>query len=176
MRPRTPDVVVAAIIADLRAGTPRRVVADRYGVSASHVSYLRHREGLHSQVRRLTAAEIADIVASAAAGESVASIAERHQCDENTVRRWACTNATRSRRTPRPDDSWREQAACTDHDLEMFFPQDRGDAALAKAICQRCPVIDACLDWAFATNDQYAVLGGTSAVERRHMKRNGERS
>ncbi len=54
---------------------------------------------------------------------------------------------------------WREKAACLDLDTELFFPIGTTGPALdqieqAKSVCQWCPSIDHCLDWALKTNQQ----------------------
>lgn len=72
--------------------------------------------------------------------------------------------------------AWRNKAACLDEDPELFFPQGTTGPALdqierAKAVCQRCPVIDECLDWALETNQDAGVWGGKSEDQRRTMRR-----
>lgn len=47
-------------------------------------------------------------------------------------------------------DDWREQAACRDHPLELFFPNSAGDRwgpgyQKARLLCASCPVRDECL-------------------------------
>jgi len=59
--------------------------------------------------------------------------------------------------------SWRVHAACADSDVRMFFPSGTlGGAAVAraKAVCARCCVREACLDWALATGQRRGVWGG----------------
>jgi WhiB family redox-sensing transcriptional regulator len=41
----------------------------------------------------------------------------------------------------------------------------------AKAVCARCPVRTACLEFAIATNQPYGIWGGTNASERRSIRR-----
>lgn len=46
-----------------------------------------------------------------------------------------------------PDSSWRLQAACLDHDPQLWVkPPDGG--VEAEAVCRRCPVHSDCLGWA----------------------------
>lgn len=71
---------------------------------------------------------------------------------------------------------WRKRAACRDEDPELFFPVgDVGPALLqiaeAKAVCRRCPVVDECLSWALTMGEDDGVWGGTSADERRVIRR-----
>lgn len=71
---------------------------------------------------------------------------------------------------------WRHRAACRDVDPEMFFPiGDSGPALFqieeAKQVCRRCPVMDACLDWALSSGQDSGVWGGMSEDERRAARR-----
>lgn len=59
-------------------------------------------------------------------------------------------------------------------DPELFFPVgDHGPAVAqvqqAKSVCQRCPVIQRCLDWALDTGSG-GVLGGLDEAERRSLR------
>ncbi|WP_025273766.1 WhiB family transcriptional regulator [Haloglycomyces albus] len=71
---------------------------------------------------------------------------------------------------------WRHEAVCRDEDPELFFPiGDTGPALVqvekAKAVCNRCPVREQCLQWALASGQDAGVWGGLSEVERRELKR-----
>ncbi|MFI5966818.1 WhiB family transcriptional regulator [Streptomyces asoensis] len=73
-------------------------------------------------------------------------------------------------------DNWREHAACRHEDPDLFFPIGTSGPALlqveqAKAVCGRCPVREACLDWAMETDQTLGVWGGTGENERRALKR-----
>ncbi|MZE81693.1 WhiB family transcriptional regulator [Streptomyces xinghaiensis] len=75
---------------------------------------------------------------------------------------------------------WRLNAACRDTDPDLFFPVGSSGPALrqeqaAKAVCESCPVVGACLDWALETGQTSGVWGGTSEDERRSMHRRRER-
>lgn len=75
---------------------------------------------------------------------------------------------------------WRQDAACIGEDPELFFPVGTTGPALeqverAKAVCRRCPVIDQCLEWALATNQDSGVWGGMSEDERRALRRSRQR-
>ena len=73
-----------------------------------------------------------------------------------------------------PDVSWRKDAACSGIDSEIFFPASEEDAesiAQAKAVCAECPVREACLQYALATNQAAGVWGGLDAGDRRRMRR-----
>jgi WhiB family redox-sensing transcriptional regulator len=71
---------------------------------------------------------------------------------------------------------WRESAACLDEDPELFFPVGTGpsaatQAAVAKAVCRRCIVVERCLRWALHTDLQDGVCGGMTPEERRALRR-----
>lgn len=71
-------------------------------------------------------------------------------------------------------NEWMRQAACLDHEPEVFFPP--GPAALehigeAKAICQGCPVVADCLRVALADPTLVGVWGGTSETQRAEIRR-----
>ena len=64
-------------------------------------------------------------------------------------------------------------AACGEHDVELFYPEPDDTAAehAAKQVCATCPVREPCLDMALATGDQHAILGGTTPAERIPLRR-----
>jgi WhiB family transcriptional regulator, redox-sensing transcriptional regulator len=71
---------------------------------------------------------------------------------------------------------WRHIAACRHEDPELFFPIGNTGPALvqieeAKLICQGCPVIEPCLQWALDSGQDAGVWGGLSEDERRELKR-----
>jgi WhiB family redox-sensing transcriptional regulator len=60
--------------------------------------------------------------------------------------------------------------ACHGAEPEQFFCDDGGrvdgpEVAAARAVCERCPVIGECLDWALR-HDVHGVWGGTTRTER----------
>jgi WhiB family redox-sensing transcriptional regulator len=72
--------------------------------------------------------------------------------------------------------NWYQDAACRDHEPELFFPIGVSGAALlqlkeAKAVCAGCPVQCLCLEWAVLAGIDHGVWGGLSEDERRTMKR-----
>jgi WhiB family redox-sensing transcriptional regulator len=78
------------------------------------------------------------------------------------------------------DSDWRHRAACRDEDPELFQPIGSTGPALlqiedAKAVCFRCPVQAACLEWALAVPIEHGVLGAASEDERRSMRRRAAR-
>lgn len=81
-------------------------------------------------------------------------------------------------------EDWREQAACRDYPNTLFFGDDQGESeierqareARAKAVCQRCPVIEPCLEFAMETNQKYGIWGGLTDKERASLKRRRARA
>jgi WhiB family transcriptional regulator, redox-sensing transcriptional regulator len=79
---------------------------------------------------------------------------------------------------------WQEQAACRSYDNVLFFGPDQGESerekqareARAKAVCQRCPVADPCLEFAMETNQKYGIWGGLTDKERASLKRRRARA
>lgn len=70
---------------------------------------------------------------------------------------------------------WRHEAACLDEDPELFFPNPAtGLVGLqidaAKAVCQRCSVVDQCLSFAVRVGLEAGVWGGLSEQERRSQR------
>jgi WhiB family redox-sensing transcriptional regulator len=75
---------------------------------------------------------------------------------------------------------WRHHAACRDEDPELFFPIGNTGPALlqideAKRVCQRCAVMELCLQWALESGQDSGVWGGMSEDERRAVKRRSAR-
>lgn len=74
------------------------------------------------------------------------------------------------------DDGWRDRAACRHTDANLFFPAGTTGSAgdqieAAKAVCRLCPVQDACLQFAFETNQEAGVWGGRDEDERRRLRK-----
>jgi len=58
---------------------------------------------------------------------------------------------------------------------DIFFPVDwelgtQSNNALAKQICQRCPVRLQCLEYAMIADDEAGTWGGLTAIERRQLR------
>ena len=80
------------------------------------------------------------------------------------------------RRLPEPvadNWDWQVMAACRGMDVEVFFhaSSERSHVrderiAMAKAVCQRCPVLGECRAHALATREPYGVWGGLSESDR----------
>lgn len=74
------------------------------------------------------------------------------------------------------NDGWRDRAACRRTDANLFFPAGSTGSAIdqieaAKAVCAACAVQDACLRFAFETNQDAGVWGGKDEDERRRLRK-----
>ncbi len=74
--------------------------------------------------------------------------------------------------------AWRKRAACRGIDVEIFFPESDDDAEAegAKAVCEVCPVRQACLEHALAHREREGVWGGATERERRRILRQRRKS
>ena len=65
---------------------------------------------------------------------------------------------------------WQERAACIDADSSLFLTGVTSRVIQAKAICEGCPVIDSCLEFALENEDfEPHVYGGMTGDERRAL-------
>lgn len=76
--------------------------------------------------------------------------------------------------TPAAHPDWRQDALCARVDADLFFPVPhtpgwQKQTQDAKKVCGRCPVREACLEWALATRQPAGVWGGLSEAERREL-------
>ena len=72
--------------------------------------------------------------------------------------------------------SWRRSAACREVDATLFFPVGVTGPAVpqiaeAKAVCCRCPVRLACLEYALVSYQEFGVWGGYDEEQRRDLRR-----
>lgn len=65
---------------------------------------------------------------------------------------------------------WMREAVCASADPEEWFPEKGGTSYKAQRICQTCPVINECLQYALDHN-LAGIWGGTSAKERRMLRK-----
>lgn len=64
------------------------------------------------------------------------------------------------------------EALCAQALPDYWFPSSNEQTGeIAKRICQKCPVIEECLEFAIANNEQHGIWGGTSYVERKEIRR-----
>lgn len=66
---------------------------------------------------------------------------------------------------------WMARTACRGEDPAPFFAERGTRADVARAICATCPVHAACLRYALDDPDLVGVWGGTTARERREIRR-----
>lgn len=79
---------------------------------------------------------------------------------------------------------WEEQAACQDSPIELWFGnrpegikksvRTPAQTKAAKAICARCPVLDACRRWAMESGIPHGLVGMMTEAERRRLLAKGE--
>lgn len=65
------------------------------------------------------------------------------------------------------EERWRLDARCRDGSgslVALFFSEDLGDIARAKAFCAECPVREECLGAAVARREPWGVWGGQLIV------------
>lgn len=56
-------------------------------------------------------------------------------------------------------------------DTNMFFPDTPEEMRAAKEFCRKCPVREACLEFALETRQDNGVWGGASEKERRRIRK-----
>lgn len=71
---------------------------------------------------------------------------------------------------------WQTRGNCVGTDTELFFlpynirgEEKRQRIMQAKAVCNGCPVIQECLDFALRTEEPYGIWGGKSEEERQKI-------
>ena len=77
------------------------------------------------------------------------------------------------------NEGWQLSAACRGEDSSYFFAPNyfekrrEKDAreAVAKAICVRCPVLEACREYALGVRETHGIWGGLNEMERRALLR-----
>ncbi len=67
--------------------------------------------------------------------------------------------------------AWREDGACWGSNSDVFFPEKGGDASEARAICERCDVINECRDFAVEGHEDKGVWGNTTERQRRAIRK-----
>jgi WhiB family redox-sensing transcriptional regulator len=80
-------------------------------------------------------------------------------------------------------EPWQLRAACRGHDSSYFFAPSyfekrwEKDAreAVAKAICNGCPVLEECRDYALDIRESHGIWGGLNEMERRSLLRQRSR-
>lgn len=67
--------------------------------------------------------------------------------------------------------SWMARAACRGERIDVFFPTLGHDSRPARAVCDACPVLPACLRFALDDETLTGVWGGTDDRERARIRR-----
>lgn len=73
------------------------------------------------------------------------------------------------------DTEWQTRALCREVPPDLFYPEIAPEYADSKAICDKCPVVSACLEYALAHMrdewdvGQHGMWGGTTPPERRRI-------
>jgi WhiB family transcriptional regulator, redox-sensing transcriptional regulator len=67
------------------------------------------------------------------------------------------------------DLRWQDRAVCRDHPSpdELWYSELKEGQEVARAMCAPCPVLEACREFARATQQQYGVWGGETALQRK---------
>jgi WhiB family transcriptional regulator, redox-sensing transcriptional regulator len=78
------------------------------------------------------------------------------------------------REAPMLDWDWRLRARCRDQPPDMFFtsehenPVGRLERELrAKEVCEGCPVLESCREYALDAREAYGIWGALTPLERR---------
>ncbi|MBV6754845.1 WhiB family transcriptional regulator [Rhodococcus opacus] len=73
---------------------------------------------------------------------------------------------------PEPSEwAWRRHARCRHVDDDLFFDaQNPAAEQAAKAICNECPVLFRCRDYAVAAAEPHGIWGGLSPTERKRQR------
>jgi WhiB family redox-sensing transcriptional regulator len=65
------------------------------------------------------------------------------------------------------DLSWQSEAVCSQTDPELFFPELEKQGAIAKRICQNCPVQVECFNYAVTKKEENGIYAGIDFTVRK---------
>lgn len=65
---------------------------------------------------------------------------------------------------------WRNDAACKDQPIELFFPEEYDDPSAAYELCRRCPVKTECFSHAIK-HEVYGIWAETTPLDRKKMRK-----
>lgn len=68
-------------------------------------------------------------------------------------------------------DTWETHGECVGLDTALFFTERGESTDQARAVCASCTVQVECLEAALERNERFGIWGGTSARERKHLRR-----
>lgn len=77
------------------------------------------------------------------------------------------------------EPTWRSAAACQGSTAGAFYPPNSTETreqraqreGVARSLCGRCPVQQACLEYALFVQEPYGIWGGLNELERRRLLR-----
>ncbi|MGQ0743768.1 MAG: WhiB family transcriptional regulator [Acidimicrobiales bacterium] len=69
------------------------------------------------------------------------------------------------------DTHWMAEGNCRNQPPSLFFPSDGVGVEVARRICEGCPSLTPCLEYALANSIDHGVWGGASERERRRIAR-----
>ena len=64
---------------------------------------------------------------------------------------------------------WMGRGICASADPDFWFPPKGSTGVPAKLLCEGCPVMTECLQYALDNREPWGVWGGTSERDRRRM-------
>lgn len=67
------------------------------------------------------------------------------------------------------DTKWMAEGNCAAKPPSLFFPSDGVGVERAKRVCEDCPVLTQCLEYAIENRIDHGVWGGTSERQRRRI-------
>lgn len=73
-------------------------------------------------------------------------------------------------RTGHIREPWMSNAACTEIDPDMWFPEPGGSIQQQQAICADCPVRNLCLEYALRNDIEHGIWGGLSPKHRKKLR------
>ena len=74
------------------------------------------------------------------------------------------------------EEIWMDDALCKSSDTNVFFPVGMSTKAVKKIkkaiqVCNDCPVINDCLDYALRSNQDIGIWGGTTEEDRKYLRK-----
>lgn len=67
--------------------------------------------------------------------------------------------------------TWMADGNCANQPPSLFFPSDGVGVDVARGVCDGCPVLSECLEYALENRIDHGVWGGTSERERRRIQK-----
>ena len=66
--------------------------------------------------------------------------------------------------------AWQDDAACAEHEADLWFVERGQSTADAKQVCSSCLVRDECLAYAIEHGERHGIWGGLSWRERNRLR------